>query len=315
MLSEVTTYVDYGKFQLSEAHRRAAALLKTAPSVALEVAEGPQKNSFTVLEADQFNISNGLDADLFFASIEGAEQVEVKATKTLLGLMITVETPRSDVFLDGRQVESRAGPVRAPCRLAVGDNIVEINAELEPYRDVRSPQSRVMMLGGASLVFVAGLLAAFLMAPSGAPTVQLGTITTAEVEVIAPDDAMRKASALIEGIGLGSVVDVASPGNNTILVSGSLSESQADLWTELQPVLDSVLSDFTVMRDVTVRPGITELPAVGVAILGDRPSLIMASGAYVMVGETVTGDWKLVEVSRDGFMLDRDGETVFVRYE
>jgi hypothetical protein len=123
-----------------------------------------------------------------------------------------------------------------------------------------------------------------------------------------------RARAQLEDLGLNRGLRIASGAPGALKITGSINETQSSAWNEFLRWYDGN-SDFPkLIREVSRSEIDTGLPALQSVWLDGEPTVYFKDGASAKVGETVSGDWTIREITAASVTVERDGSTVALTF-
>lgn len=311
METQIQTYLEFGKSKLRDFQETALPRLDGLPSVTYDVTSGMQAGCHATVEALELSIAEDPNADLFL--LEGKEPVSISCRLTVLGPMITVETLRSDVFVNRKTVVEKSPPIRLPCSITIGKTDIEATASHQ--LDVPNERSEGWMLGAAmALMVLLALMMAFYNSPKP-PILFEPRASERSTAIPSIASAVERANEAIENAGLSGVVKVEVSGAQEAYVSGNISEDRQLVWAGVQERIDTELSKFTIITDLRRTPSLMNAPAISMAVLGDEPYIVTSLGQALSEGDSFVDDWTITAIDSTSLSVTRDGETLVVDYE
>lgn len=276
--------------------------LATAPrgGLTLSVLDGLHRGVATAIGGESCLIGSGTACDVVLADRQIApDHLRLR----FYGRQVAVDALGGDVLIEGRQLVQRSHGCRTalPVTLALGE------ARLEIRRDTPA-NGRRMVIGLASLALtVLAVLAATQSSGFGVADAPRA-LPVADAPVV-PDDPVA-AGQLRERIAqAGLDLTVAGDGRH-LAVSGTIEQTQASAWTDVQRWFDGSFGGRNVMSSTVTIAAPASPPkfAFQAVWFGANPYVVDARGERRYPGAALQGGWMLKSIEGGAITVSRDGK-------
>ena len=273
------------------------------------VSGGIQEGSYAALPAQSFRIGSSWKDDLLLIDDPDSKPVNVQRSPSVFGELLSFDSERTDLLVNGAPLETEGNYFRVPCKVEIGQHILEIAPAHAEIQQRKPPTRLVWVMGTASLILFAVILA---LGPSEPKDVPRRTVVESSLNGVELYD---KALNIITGSGLSEDLDVSLDESQALQISGEIPERFDSSWEDLQVQLDENLTGAAIKKDVSLREKIENVPTVTLVAMGADPFLLLADGRKVRVGEVMTEGWRLEAIEMKHFTLTKNDNSLELRFD
>lgn len=284
-------------------------------------------------------VQAGLHRDMKLASMtigaaEGSEiclldedvaptHAKVRFEKSAFGVLAEVEALDRGVHVDGHSLGKgqSISAVTLPFELKVATARLEFRrpgAAMATGRVGHFLSNFDPLLGLAFVVLFITLIGGFfwdLLAHRDPFVVGTNRVSQTEVErPLTKAEWMDSLQGQLEGLGLSGVLTVREMPDQILALRGMVPETQLAAYRELQGWYEAQPGAPSLVWNVDKSPKLNRLPNIGLVRFSDPPAVVLTSGAVIALGEEITDDWVLADVSETALTLRRGVDTQMVDF-
>ncbi|MEZ5840549.1 MAG: hypothetical protein R3D02_08990 [Hyphomicrobiales bacterium] len=283
----------------------------------LTVEAGAHRGADVTLDLEEIAIGSDLSNDLVLMADDLAPRhVTVASTNILFGTARVTAENGPVTIEDGRRLEPGQWlEVKLPTRLGLGAATVAIEPEIDLAK-----AAKFVLLGALLLcmVFIGFKTTSAMMQGRGEMGGIIASVRAAAVTTVADPEARDAATLALRNrlavAGLAERITLEQVEDGTVIASGQILPAEAERWRDVLRWLDVQPSAPLLVNNVTKNAPDAAMPAFRSVWMGANPSVLLQNGRMAVPGDEIGDGWKLVEIGKDGVIVERDGRTVKVAY-
>lgn len=295
----------------------------TAREVALKVTGGLHAGATLDLSEPLYTVGSSTESDIVFRD-PGIASVHARLRRR--GAKIEIEAVGGDVKLTSGQIVPKGHGRR--CKLPLQVAFGEAQVFLTGPGKTTSLLGRSVLVA-AGLVIVAIFVAGNSLSLAGAErnndreSVRQHAATDASQQGGLGPAAQHPASASEAGQQLGMRLAEAGVGtltiaetNGRLIVSGSISQQQNEVWTGIRSWFDETYGEHVLLVSDVIEDDVEQAPRIPLQAIwyGQQPYIITAEGARYHEGAFVSDGWTIAEIGETQLLLTKGGAKVALKY-
>jgi hypothetical protein len=292
--------------------------------VALRVTGGLHTGATLVLAEPHYTVGSSTESDIVLRD-SGIASVHARLRRR--GAEVEVEALGGDVKLTNGEIVPKGHGRRCklPLQIAFGEAHVLLAGPEQTASDRGILRKPVLVAAGLLIVtlIIAGNSWSLAEAErnNDRESIQQYAAMDASQGGLAPP-AQHAASASEAGQQLGKRLAEAGIGtlniaetNGRLIVSGSISQQQNDVWTGIRSWFDQTYGEHVLLASDVVE-GDEQVPRIPLQAIwyGQQPYIITAEGARYHEGAFVSDGWTIAEIGETQLLLTKGGAKVALKY-
>lgn len=176
-----------------------------------------------------------------------------------------------------------------------------------------TPQTVLIVAAGVLTIF--GLI--FLIASNYLENEQTTASTRLAplIQQIPAQDVANQLQSQIQNAGLGTQLSVALKPDETIEVTGQITEDNFQRWLQIVKWYDERPGLPTIVNLVEQAPGLNDLPKIKYVWFGDvNPYVILANGQRARIGDTLSNGWSVKSIDTTGIILSQTNRSIRITF-
>ncbi|WP_299507339.1 hypothetical protein [uncultured Roseobacter sp.] len=318
MQAAIETHTRLAKAQYRKLIKLFKPQVATTPALAVGVLSGSQAGTSTEIDVSNFTVGPDPTNDIMILDDEAlGGEARFSIETSFFGPLLTIETARRDLRIDGAAIEPDlpSAPERLPCKVDFNGVLLRFQSTdyLVPVRPHRRYQAIVRL---SFLVAFSAFAAHLYIANSPEPPFVLHSEPSfnalePRTAVVASEHVVNE---LIVEAGLSPQLQVEQAGAGTLSISGLLPSDKMKDWYRIRGEIDGAASGTVIISDVSEMPTLSQLPAIAVIRLSPTPTIILANGTKLGLGDPIDGDWIIRSIGVETLEVERGDETVTVSF-
>ncbi len=286
----------------------------TDTEIEIVVSNGLHAGCRTHIEGPEFTIGSEETADIMLLDPEiGGPSVMLRIVKTMLGPTATLTTDRTDVRLNGMGIARGTPYAKLPCTVTIGS----IRLDIRPADSDSLPLKRrgeLMPIAGLATIGAVAMIASFWAPTPNAAVIAMPKTQTAHHLRTPPNSLSDMVQDHISEAKMSQYMTADIGPDDTVVISGTIPKGKMPTWHSLRGVIDAHPESGRVITRVKEARVLENIPAIKMVRLNPVPSIFLANGASLTIGDELVRDWNIVSISETDIKLARDGEQVNISY-
>jgi ribosomal protein S4 len=312
MARSLSTYVHYGKSQVTLLKERALADWVYSSPLLLEVTDGLQKGSMSIVETEVFTIGDNIDDDIFV--IDGGGKVVFSSKSTAIGTLVTLEQGGTNFSVNGKQINTPSATFKIPCNIKIGDTQISVKKATEDLEQ-SDTKGGIPVLHVTAMMAVLSLLFASVFIRNDRADIVVSEGTDVPTLLASESEQpTERAQAVLDQGDFFQRVSIETVDAYTFVLKGSVTQGKQAAWHSVRQELDGVFDGYTLLNQVEVKSALEGVPAISMVFRGSTPFVLLMTGVKVPIGADLIDGWQLVGIDEEQLWVANGSDRTAITY-